>query len=417
MIEELEKRTASDAFLAGVILPLTLSMATRAQLLTRGLQTQDHHRTALANAWFRLLFYTMSACQRSRPQGELRRSKSREKRDSDSDKYWRSRLPSFMIALQILKVIIIRGEADISSVVPGIWERIAGFCRMALVDGDAEFALRGESAYNSPAASPRSSGQFDFSYFKLSVGTFSRPRIIDYALWSMLEFVCAYKSPLRLQLRLLATEKVSAIDAELQRQGNRNNPLSTPSSRRTSMSVFSKVRVRGSVGGMPSPSSPRLLASPSPTPHDPTLFLDARRPGYQISPVTPQNGPRIVHLGPASPSVLLNAPSPGIDGGGMRTAIKTTKIKSLSLIKATYRRVRGVQSFMGYDVLIPLPPTVPEAQDDSDSILRAWTKNDAIQAILQETKELMEEFEESFGEGAIENDRVLNPDRHQPSTD
>lgn len=420
VIEELEKRTPSHAFLAGVILPLALSIATRAQLLTKGLQTQDRHRTALANAWFRLLFYTMSACQRSRPQGELRRSKSREKRNSDSDKFWRSQLPSFMIALQILKVIIIRGEADISSVVPGIWERIAGFCRMVLVDGDAEFALRGESAFNSPAASPRSSGQFDmsgnFSYFKLSVGTFARPRIIDYALWSMLEFVCAYKSPLRLQLRLLATEKISAIDAELQRQGNRNNPLSSPSSRRTSMSVFSKVRGRGSVSGMTSPGSPRLMALPSPTPHDPTLFLDARRPGYQISPVTPQNGPRIVHLGPASPSVLLNPPSPGINDGGMRTAIKTTRIKSLSLIKATYRRVRGVQSFMGYDILIPLPPTMPEAQDDSDSILMAWTKNDAIQAILQETKELMEEFEESFG-GATENDRVLNLDRDQPSTD
>lgn len=413
VIEELEKRTPSHAFLAGVILPLTLTIATSAQLLTKGLQTQDRHRTALANAWFRLLFYTMSACQRSRPQGELRRSKSKENRNSDSDKFWRSQLPSFMIALQILKVIIIRGEADISSVVPGIWERIAGFCRMVLADGNAEFALRGESAFNSPAASPRSSGQFDFSYFKLSVGTFSRPRVTDYALWSMLEFVCAYKSPLRLQLRLLATEKVSGIDAELQRLGNRNNPLSSPSSRRTSMSVFSKVR--RSVSGMPSPGSPRLLASPSPTPHDPTLFLDARRPGYQITPVSPQNGPRIVHLGPASPSVLLDAPSPGgINGGGMRTAIKTTRIKSLSLTKVTYRRVRGVQSFMGYDVLIPLPPTVLEAQDDSD-ILRAWTKNDAIQAILQETKELMEEFEESFGE--TENDRVPNPDRDQPSTD
>jgi len=83
----------------------------------------------------------------------------------------------------------------------------------------------------------------------------------------------------------------------------------------------------------------------------------------------------------------------GGDSTGSRA--KTTKIKSLKLIQETYKRVRVVQKFMGYDLLLPMPGV--GAQLDDEATLESWSNAQALAAISKETDDLLQEFEESFG--------------------
>ncbi|KAF9440623.1 hypothetical protein P691DRAFT_781863, partial [Macrolepiota fuliginosa MF-IS2] len=278
----------------------------------------------------------------------------------------------------------------------------------------------------------------------------ARPRAIDYALWSILEFLCAYRSPLRLQLRLFTVEKVVALDQELKTQQRHASPFASPNtstaSRRVSTSVFAKPRRSGM---FPSPdSSPRASRSPSminelsipslhlspganslqgrltslEIPHS-TSGGELRIPGYQyisptLSPSTPRRGayiqvegeenqgPRIVHLGPTSPSALIPPPPLSPSGGGtmgvnnIRLMAQSTKIKSSVLIRTTYRRIRTVQTFMGYDTLLPmlalnagLGITGVGLESDEISFV-TWTKRSALEAVLNEMTHLEEEFED-----------------------
>jgi hypothetical protein len=83
--------------------------------------------------------------------------------------------------------------------------------------------------------------------------------------------------------------------------------------------------------------------------------------------------------------------------------IRATKIKSVKLVEGTYRRIRGVQALMGYDLLLPLPynwsrrvlkeDDQDEEEDGSEVALQSWTKSQALANISQETKDLLEEFE------------------------
>ncbi|TFK38037.1 hypothetical protein BDQ12DRAFT_735948 [Crucibulum laeve] len=406
VVMELEKRSASYAFQAGIVLPLVLTLRTEAQLVSDTTRSQPWHRMSLARAWVRLLFYAITACRKSLQATE--RSKSQEKRRSVQS-IRESQLPTFITALQVIKVIIIRADVDISTHLPGIWDRLAAFFRSILAEGNANFALRPDySPSPSPMGTPRSSGQFDESRQSFDLRRshswhdqiLSRPRAVDYALWSVLEFICTYRNPLRLQLRLFMTEKIVALDQELRSKNAINSPFQLPNpNRRISTSAFAKPRGRMSVANSPD-SSPRVsTVQPAFIDTSVPSLLDVRRAGYQISPSTPQKtnpylGPKIVHLGPISPSAFHNPPlSPGGSGGSMRMEVNSVKIKSLSLIQSTYRRIRSVQSFMGYDLLLPIPQT--NRQHD-DPPLPSWTKYQALDAIVDETKQLMEEFEQSL---------------------
>ncbi|KAJ3562072.1 hypothetical protein NP233_g9804 [Leucocoprinus birnbaumii] len=463
-MSELEKRQPTFHFLAKVILPLTLTLKTSDQLATDRSKSEAWHRQALTSSWIRLLFYAMTACQRSFRTAEnlpLSRSKSREKR-SGEEKQWQVHLPTFATALQLIKVIVVRAEMEVSSTLPEMWQRLAGFLKSALTDGNANFALYGPvsreaSPVPSPTPSPRASVQmdripqtpsFEFPAHSNFVAPSSPPRVIDYSLWSILEFLCAYRSPLRLQLRLFTIEKVVALDQELKHRTKRHSPFSspntTPMSRRISTSVFAKPRRSGmfaSPDSSPRPSrSPSMIGELS----IPSINLgpgmnrvasleiptstsggELRIPGYQyvsptMSPSTPRqgsapylqvDGPRIVHLGPTSPSALIPPPPLSPSGGGsmgvsnIRLMGQSTTIKSVALVKATYRRIRSVQTFMGYDTLLPLPMGnvglgISGVGMDSEEVsFVTWTKRTALEAILKEMSQLEEEFEESIAKG------------------
>ncbi|PPQ66012.1 hypothetical protein CVT24_011956 [Panaeolus cyanescens] len=465
---EIERRPPTYTFLAGVVFPFSLALKTQSVIIADGMRPEEH-RKALIHTWIRILSYVMTACQQSRKEDETMRRGLRglggsfKSKNSDKDRgegsFWRSHLPTFMIALQILKVIIIRAAVDIDSIPGlGIWERITLFLRTMLVEGNAAFAFKKElgSAANTPTGSPRTP-TFDLPqsgshlsiagsiarpgspFSQRSFTRISRPRLIDYTLWSMLEFVCAYRSPLRTSLKLLVIEKVVNLNQELRMQqmkGTLTPVPKTAGSRRVS-TVFAKNRVRSSGIGSPlshSPeSSPLLKPStssnllPVPTLEIPTT--NVRRAGYQISPITPvdraEGIPKIVHLGPASPSAFAPISSPiigvGLAGGlkalnskdGEKSPTPTTNIKSITLVQATYHRIRGVQAYLGYDVLLPMPGS--SSSSDDIAAPQTWSPHQALQSVVKETKELLEEFDQQFeGEDdvafdVVNDDFVLSP--------
>ncbi|THH18726.1 hypothetical protein EW146_g2314 [Bondarzewia mesenterica] len=420
IIEELKKRALSYEYMAGIIFPLVLVLPSTPDTIRKNFWTDASSRDAPRRAWVRLLSLVMQACRRTvtlresnRSSVPLERTKSQETHNTSS------RAASAMtisVSLQILKIIVIRAGNDLSHSVPGIWIQIGTFLKSLLSDGDAAFALSSQDVSEPPSPLHLPKGLHPTGLDDINPSTplgsrnasptkspFSQPRIIDYLLWSTLEFLSLYRCPLLLQLRILMQEKVAVLGQDLQ---NQYRPIS---SRLSFSSVFSKPR-RGSGHWSTGPSpenSPMLTALPS-FPAGDLLSLPStpqrpaeRQPGYARSPVSPGGhefaGPKIVHLGPVhNTDPFRRSISPS--GGRMRlTMTKSTTIKSVSLVRATYRRIRVVQHLMCYPTL--LPGLDGDADNDADEVsnLKSWTASRALREVTQETNELMEEFREAFG--------------------
>ena len=392
VISELEKQTASYEFLTGVVFPFVMSLKTGRDVLSDGLLRENEHRGAIASAWIRLLSYSMSALEKS-SKGFIERSKLQDKACSNNSQP--AQRPTFIIALQILKIIVVRAEPDLTSHLPGLWARIASFLKPILGEGDANFSTRTQniSPSPSPTASPTTSGHWDpfaspgTQGSPLNHRSFSDPRAIDYALWSFLEWLCLYRNPLMLQMRICVFEKLAELDQELRCHPGLHSPGSHP------VSAFSKSPVRRRMSGLPSPhTSPGLSPSPS-LPYESALSFGDRQAGYNSSSPS-HTSLKIVHLGPISPiSAFGRALSGGSNTMSLDTNATASRIKSLTLVRATYKRIRTVQCYMGYQPLLPMPYS--HEMDGDEVCLSAWTRNQALDAIFLETKQLMEEFEQS----------------------
>lgn len=60
----------------------------------------------------------------------------------------------------------------------------------------------------------------------------------------------------------------------------------------------------------------------------------------------------------------------------------------------TYRRIRLIQHLMGYSDLLPLKGSDYSAHDGFDEEVKIWSNRAAIEAIVDETKELLAEFKD-----------------------
>ena len=422
--EELQNRTPSYDYMAGIIFPLVLTLPSTQDTVRNSVWTDAYSCGAPRRAWIRLLSLVMRVFQRTETPRDssrssnimLERTKSQEKRRNMARS---TSVMALSVALQILKIIVVRAEHDLSNALPGIWFQIGSSLRSLLADGDAGFALQSQDISEPPSPLPSSKGLRPTSLEDLNPFTppgsrgasptrlpFSQPRLIDYLLWSTLEFICLYRCPLFLQLRILMQEKVAILgqDMEGQRQPHSN--------RLSFASVFSKRR-RGSGhwSNGPSPeNSPLLSASRSfpagdllSTPVTPQRPAE-RQPGYArfasplVSGAQEYAGPKIVHLGPVrgiDPFRRSLSPNSGLGGQIRLTVAKSTTLKSISLVQATYRRIRVVQHLMCYPTLLPGLDGVLDDAEDVKS-LRAWTVARALREVSQETTELMEEFRETF---------------------
>ncbi|KAK7685920.1 hypothetical protein QCA50_010729 [Cerrena zonata] len=122
------------------------------------------------------------------------------------------------------------------------------------------------------------------------------------------------------------------------------------------------------------------------------------------------NIPKITHLGPMSPNTALGTfgvrpVSPGgtrLGDTSIRALAKEMVITLPLLTRMTYRHIRLVQHLMGYRTLLPMNGSTFEENDDPAVEVKAWTKRDALDAVVQETKSLLEEFKPEFDSFADE---------------
>lgn len=438
VMAELEKQPLSHNFLAGIILPMTLMLKTSADIIEQGQWGDKWRKDSYSKVWLRLLALILGVLKGDQMVADPPAANADRRKSTDGTSTTVSFAPAkaFSIALQILKIIVVRAQEDISEAFPGVWIHIAGVLKAVLEDGDALFALsfRDVSEPPSPAFSPRVSSSFEqqqqmLPAFPSSISMHSRkpltpPRIIDYLTWSFIQWLWLRRSPLMLQMRIFVQERVANLASELRQQGTQSLSAASGGSRRSQRlsTVFSKPR-RSMLGPSPAssaPSTPRTsafgmpsslslpvlsdFASPSLTP---SPSLGARQAGYarQPSPVAPGDGPRIVHLGPVNASALaaMGAPRASLDvrptrRGSVRALAKDMTVHSPGLVRMTYRRIRLVQQLMGYTELLPMGGSEYYASDDLDAEIRVWSQRDAIEAVVDETRELLDEFRESFGD-------------------
>jgi hypothetical protein len=411
VLAEVEKRAPSYNFLIGIILPLVLTMKTTAAILADIDMTKQWRQTVCPQVWVRVLAYIMSACRNQNRTSLISyNNRSQEKHLSATER--RDEAGAVSIAIQIIKIIVIKAESELSSCLPGIWSRISSLLRSLLSEGDASFAYTPRSALPSPQQSPRASmsiPEFRFSQ-SLSGGSVAHssgptlpPRIIDYAMWSLFEQLCLCRNALVLQLRSFMKQKVATIDRDLKSyhqlgfgSRSRRNSSTTP--------IFTKPRRRLSSAQAHNESSPQLMPSQSfVTLHASSSQegIDApRQAGYQRStPSSPtaeyqRHGPRIVHLGPvpweqSTEGSMHSGERPLSPLGTLHVLETSGRIKSETLIAATYRRICLVMRCLGYDA-----SPIPFAENNPDQGIM-WTRKQAIEAIEREAKELEHEFEEA----------------------
>lgn len=422
-IAEIEQHPPSYQFIRGVVLPLILTLDASGHIRRRAHQ-HTHH-----GIWLRLLVYVLSACQ-STIRIPIQSSSPEHRKSGDKlhpGAHREEVVMTIVAALQALKLICVKAVEDISSSLPGIWSRLATVLKSILAEGDASFAFGTAdfSAPPSPVQSPHhSTSSFDlFSdpdalrpsvafNFRHATHSPSQPRLIDYLLWSSLELICLSRSPLMLQLRLLILDKVRRLDDDIRTHQSGFFPGTRG---RRASSVFSKPRRRLSnaeANWLPPTSSLSHGLSPS-TSSPQTINIDVdfgRRAGFERSPISsstrPSRLPPIIHLGPAQPSDSKRSASPT---GTIRMFLKSSTIQSSQLVHATYRRIRLVQASMGYDLLLPLPEEV-EPGEEFDAI-KAWTKRQAIDALVREMEDLAQEFSRTLEDfGGDDSMVIVQPD-------
>jgi hypothetical protein len=413
----LEKQAITYDFVADILVPFALGLQSEVARKT------ELRRTALAHT--RLLLMVMSACENASSHGGSPRPAQLERSNSKSE----ALLPMFM---QVIKIIILRGEEDLSTTMPGIWAQLGQFLKRMLADGGTHFALQaldGDGELSRPSSPSRQNSLPDdpsnpfappSRSNSFSTRNTMRPRVVDYLFWSMLEFACLHRSPLLMQLRLVMQTTAARLETELRAQ-------IAPSPRARRLSVFAKPRRRSGYhsGGTTPETSPFLrpagglqsrrgsmqsmgLSASSLEPQTPQKdpSVEVRLPGFArdpsplSSPSHAPTGPRIVHLGPVQanpgrPGGGLFARGSGHsgDGDGERPALvaaaRKARVHSIVLVRATFRRVRVVQQVMGYTLLLPL---VDGEGEDAIGEVQTWTRRQALEAVRQETEELKEEF-------------------------
>lgn len=382
---------------AGVLAALVLPVAQRIPSTT----TVRGGTFGLRRAWLHLLGYALHVCRGFEQRNKIRDGGSGLEGQSSLRQGLqtspRGMVAGLLLAIQVIKVIVIRAGEDIESVVPDVWLRIAGVIEDILKDGSGLFSLTGVTHDGSPLPSPAPSRPISpnqpLDYFgDMSAVMAPRiqeqaPRVVDYATWSILEMICFYRTPLNTRLRLWMQEKLARLETRRQSTGmssGRPSPIRDP--RRSSFSPFTKRRRSAALSAPPSPEGspfsrttnnagtpPRLLlGSPN------TISTFDRFP--QASPPADGGVPRIRHLGPE----FHLREARGTDGPSnpLRAAAKLVFISRPKLIQDSHRRVAAVRVFWGYEAFT----------GEDMSAFEAWTSQGALKKIVEETRELTREF-------------------------
>ena len=447
IVAELKKRLLTHNFLAGIVLTIALTLRTSSDIIAESQWAERGRREIFSRTWLQLLMLVLSGREndvhRQTDKSPSLPPADRRKSTEPGSDGMPSSVKSLSVALQILKIIVIRAEEDISAASRGIWVQIGNRIKSLLAEGDAMFALRVRdySEPPSPSLSPRTStfgeSQSNLFSFPSSASmygrpTFNSPRMIDYLAWSIIEWCWLRRSPLMVHMRIFVQERIANLATELRYSGKTPLSSSLRSGGRRFSSVFSKPRrslhspsapssaastPRSSVNLSGSASFPQMTDSLSASSTlAPSRSADVRQAGYarMPSPISPSGrtsedsvGLKIVHLGPTDSSLgpslrrTISSTTDNAEPGviSAKHLAKEVYVTSHFLTRMTYRRIRLVQHLMGYSsALLPMPGSDYVADEGLDAELTTWSKNEALQAVVDETKELLDEFRDTFGE-------------------
>ena len=408
VLSQLEKRNPSHEFLTGIVLPFALSLKTSAQAMAENDPAHSKNRHTYPRVWVRILAYAVSTCQESAkgppaPQAEKGTGDNREER----------LVLTMAVGLQIIKVVTIRAGEDVTSILPDVWCRTGMFLREVLKGGNAAFAFSASdysqpgSPLQSPLVSPHTSmavDQMGTLFFppsrKSSYAV--RPRVLDYMAWSLFEVLCVHRTQLLLEMRPMMQEKVRILEDQLSMERLASRPAARQSSSRPTSGLFSKRGRFSRYQTMTTPNQSPRARTTSLTSLDPdvsNVAIRGRDPGYLFSSpssTSPVAGlPHIVHLGPVRHSTMLRTLES--EGGGAIILSQSVVIKSGLLTRALFKKIRLVQTYLGYSCLLPDPDSASVGDDPVD--ISGWTKARILQSIIDETNMLVEEFSKRANRG------------------
>ncbi|EIW78652.1 hypothetical protein CONPUDRAFT_108623 [Coniophora puteana RWD-64-598 SS2] len=404
VMDEIVRNKPTFKYLISVVFPFAISLQT-----TSWLMQQEHHIESwrLDNhrkAWVQLLTYVMTACQgASAADGRRTVAPSDQPRGSIKRRPGNPRDTAMTIAaaLQVLKVVVIRGQDDLARI-SGIWIRVSNFVHALIREGDARFASSGSTSVPpSPTHSPRNSfSDHSPPLLPLRRGDSikaSSPRAVDYVMWSFLELLCRCRHPIALQMKLLMQEKTLQLNHQIRAT---HGAVVPSDSRRASMTIFSKPRHRVSNAsfGQLSPRSsafPTSASNLSLHPHNVRMERGRLSEAHSYASL---GGERIVHLGPGhqlAPEPLQRATSVERSASVLASG---TKVRAPPLVRATYRRIRLVQMHHGYTPLLAYPLDLLDLATGEEESPRSWALHEAMDAMIKETKELVMEFANIGGE-------------------
>ena len=194
-------------------------------------------------------------------------------------------------------------------------------------------------------------------------------------------------------------EKVRILEDQL---GMERLATRLTSSSRPTSGLFSK---RGRLSRYQTVTTPnqsprtRTTSLSSLNPDISNVAIRGRDPGYLFSSpssTSPVAGlPHIVHLGPVRHSTMFRILES--EGGGAIRLSQSVVIKSGLLTRAIFRKIRLVQTYLGYSHLLPNPDSV--SVDDDPVDVSGWTKARILQSIVDETKILVDEFSQRANRG------------------
>lgn len=407
LLSQLERRNPTYELLSGIVLPFVLSLKTPAHAMADNDPAHAKNRHTYPRVWVRILAYAVSACQGSAKgppasQGEKGTEEVREERLA----------LTIAVGLQVIKVVAVRAGDDVTSILPDVWCRTGQFLREVLKGGSAAFAFptsdysQPTSPLPSPSVSPRASmavdqmGSLLFPPSRKS-SHIVRPRVLDYMTWSLFEVLCVHRTQLLLEMRPMMQEKARILEDQLGigRLASRLTMRQSPS--RPTSGLFSKRGRLSRYQTMTPNQSPRTRTT-SLTSLDPdvsNVAIRGRDPGYLFSSpssASPATGlPHIVHLGPVRHSAMFrNLDS---EGGGAIRLSQSVVIKSGPLTRVIFEKIRLVQTYLGYNRLLPNPDSM--SVDDDPIDVSGWTKARILRSIIDETKMLVDEFSKRASRG------------------
>ena len=408
VLSRIERRKPSHELLSGIVLPFALSLKTSAQAVAENDLAHSKNRYTYPRVWVRVLAYAVSACQ-----GNAKGSPTSQGEKGAEDDREERLVLTMAVGLQIIKVVAIRAGDDVTSILPDVWCRTGIVLREALKGGNAAFASstgdysQPGSPFQSPSVSPRASmavDQMGTLAFPPSRRTSSiiRPRVLDYMMWSLFEVLCVHRTQLLLEMRSMMQEKVRILEDQLKMERPASRPTTRQSSSRPTSGLFSKRGRSSRYQTMTTPDQSPRTRTTSLTSLDPdvsNVAVRGRDPGYLYSSpsaTSPIVGlPNIIHLGPVRHSAVFRTLEP--EGGGTTQPSQSVVIKSGSLTRAVFRKIRLIQAYLGYSSLLPNPDSL--SVDDDPVDVSGWTKARILQSIVDETKALVDEFGKGAGNG------------------